>query len=79
MLNPMPYFSKHLIQSYATLLVAVAKDPTALSLLVMLCFYPTDVEPINHVKSNLSKNIPNAASFPQTNHQNSTQNSEKSS
>jgi len=58
MLNPVPYFSKHSIQSYAALPVAVAnacfEAPTALSLSLMLSVYHTNVEPIDQVKSNLS-------------------------
>jgi len=49
MLNPVPYFSKHSIQSYETLPVAVATSqcfeaPAALSLSLMLSFYRTNVE-----------------------------------
>jgi len=56
-LNPVPYFSKHSIQSYAALPVAVARasKPQLLqSLSPMLSFYRTNMEPIDQVKSNLS-------------------------
>jgi len=39
----------------------------------MLSFYRTNVEPIDQVKSNLSKIFPNAASLLQTNHPKSAQ------
>jgi len=59
MLNPVPYLSKHSIQSYATLPAVVAtsqcfETPTALSLLLMLSFYRTNLEPIDQVKSSMS-------------------------
>ena len=44
--NPVPYFSKHSIQSYAALLVAVAnasKPQLLLNLSLMLSFYRTNV------------------------------------
>jgi len=53
--------------------------PTFLSLLLILSFYRTNVEPIDQVKSNLSQIFPKAAGLPQTNHPKSAQNSEKSS
>jgi len=64
MLHPVPCASKHSIQSYATLPEAVKalatsqclcfEAPTALSFSLMLCFYRTNVEPIDQAKSNLS-------------------------
>jgi len=65
-LNPVPYFSKHSIQSYAALpgAVANASKPQLLqSLSLMLSFYRTNVEPIDQVKSCLSKIFRNAASL----------------
>jgi len=56
-LNPVPYFSKHSIQSYAALPVAVAnasKPQLLQSLSLMLRFHRANVEPIDQVKSNLS-------------------------
>ena len=56
-LNPVPYSSKHSIQSYAALPVAVAnasKPQLLQSLSQMLSFYRTNVKPIDQVKSNLS-------------------------
>jgi len=81
-LNPVPYFSKHSIQSYPALPVAVAnasKPQLLKSLSLILSFYRTNVEPIDQVKSNLSEIFPNASSLPQTRHPKSAQNSEKSS
>jgi len=55
-LNQVPYFSKHSIQSYAALPVAAnASKPQLLqSLSLMLSSYRTNVDPIDQVKSNLS-------------------------
>jgi len=41
--------------------------PIALRLSLMLSFYRTNMEPIDQVRSNLSKIFPNAAILPQTN------------
>jgi len=56
-IEPVPYFSKHSIQSYAALPVAVAnasKPQLLQSLSLVLSFYRTNVEPVDQVKSNLS-------------------------
>jgi len=60
MLNPVTYFSKHSIQPYATLQVALANasKPSCFKVVAdaefCWAFYRTNVEPIDQVKNNLS-------------------------